>query len=405
MLKRTAETLAASKGPQHTVICVAIESKQAFVDAMGALAEEGREVAELHLVTHAGMYGPMFGTVAWPEQMSPHEWRSLHIPFSTDGAAYFHSCRSARWFAPFFARTFQRSAYGYFWYTTYSTQKEAFRWPHPLTPQHAPIYMFGCPGRKSHGLVGSARKYLGAAKPEVFKRFDPPSADVDASYDPVASLYNTAYADIQVRHDEWNWLSPRVPRNARMLDIGCGNGALLSAFAPVIGEGIGVDASAGMISYAERNNSKHSHMRFAKVDGPILPLEDASVDTVTSLLSFRYLDWDPLLREIRRVLVPGGRLLIVDMVAVPPTLRELPTVLLQKLQVHQRVRSNPRFRNSLSKMVRDTRWEEMVKYNPIRSEHEMRWYLNSRFPKGHIDVLNIGMHSRVLAFDSGPIDP
>jgi hypothetical protein len=42
-------------------------------------------------------------------------------------------------------------------------------------------------------------------------------------------------------------------------------------------------------------------------------------------------------------------------------------------------------------------------YNPIRAEHEYRWFFGSRFPEGRMDVLDLGRHSRVLAFDSGPL--
>ena len=65
----------------------------------------GKQIGEFHFIGHSGMYGPMYGTVKYPEQFSPYEIRNLDIPFANDAEAYFHCCRSARWFAPFFART------------------------------------------------------------------------------------------------------------------------------------------------------------------------------------------------------------------------------------------------------------------------------------------------------------
>ena len=47
-------------------------------------------------------------------------------------------------------------------------------------------------------------------------------------------------------------------------------------------------------------------MRFEQVGGPRIPAEDASIDVAISMLSFRYLDWDPLMAELHRVLRPGG---------------------------------------------------------------------------------------------------
>ncbi len=403
MLKRVAETLADQKSSDHKVVCVAVESKKAFVDAMSELAEAGTQVSELHFVGHSGMYGPMFGTTAWPEQLSPHEWRSLDIPFTKDAVASFHCCRSARWFAPFFARTFGIVARGYNWYTTFSTDPDKFRCPTPFTAANAPIYVFGCHGKKSHGLVGSLKKYSGLARPEPIVSCLPPADKVDATYDSVADLYDQAYTDIRVRKDEWAWLSKRIaerPRG-RVLDIGCGNGALLNALAPSITQGIGVDLSPEMLKRAAKNNREHDHLSFAQITGPTLPCEDQSIDTVISLLSFRYLDWDPIMEEIHRVLAPGGKLFIIDMVASPPKLREFRTLISQKLSERIRAYQNHSFREHLVSLVTDKNWKTMLDYNPIRSEHEMRWYLESRFPQGTIDVLNIGMHARVLAFDSG----
>jgi hypothetical protein len=95
---------------------------------MRRLSETGLRLRELHLVTHSGMYGPMFGSAAWPEQFSPHEWRTMDLPFAPGAEAFFHACRSARWFAPFFARTLGVPARGYHWYTSVSAAKDRFVW-------------------------------------------------------------------------------------------------------------------------------------------------------------------------------------------------------------------------------------------------------------------------------------
>ena len=69
-----------------------------------------------------------------------------------------------------------------------------------------------------------------------------------------------------------------------------------------------------MIAQAAARSSGSAQLSFQKIDGPALPFADGSFDLVTSFLSFRYLDWDPIMQEIRRVLAPGGHLMIVDMV-------------------------------------------------------------------------------------------
>ncbi|KXK01401.1 MAG: hypothetical protein UZ17_ACD001001624, partial [Acidobacteria bacterium OLB17] len=128
------------------------------------------------------------------------------------------------------------------------------------------------------------------------------------------------------------------------------------------------------------------------------------VDVVTSLMSFRYLDWDPLLAEIKRVTKPGGKLLVVDMVTVPVAFGEYPKLILDKARAFAGRRTNAKYEAALKRLVADPAWQKMVEYNPIRSEHEMKWYLESRFPDRKAEILNIGWNSRILAFDSGPIE-
>ncbi|MEZ4368957.1 MAG: cysteine dioxygenase family protein, partial [Kofleriaceae bacterium] len=122
-----ARELAQRHGDAEVRLCP-LERKADFVAAMERLGAEGRTLRELHFVGHSGMYGVMFGSVAWPEQLSPHEWRALAargaLPFSPGGQAYFHACRTGRWFAPFFARTFGVTAHGHHGYTTVSARPD-----------------------------------------------------------------------------------------------------------------------------------------------------------------------------------------------------------------------------------------------------------------------------------------
>ncbi|MFN0138874.1 MAG: class I SAM-dependent methyltransferase [Pyrinomonadaceae bacterium] len=401
-----AETLAAEKrgsGFDGEITTRAVESKRDVLKALAEIRDKGKQIKEFVFVGHSGMYGPMFGTVAFPEQFSPYEWEKLDIPFAQDATAAFYCCRSARWFAPFFARTFNVPTYGFFWYTTFSRSKEKFASVGDETD--APIYTIGCKGRKSHGLLASAQKRLGQMPAEEMKRFEPRPPDGDTSYDHVAELYDATFEDIRVRQDEWNWLNSHLPTGKiDLLDIGCGNGALLYALRNRINTGVGVDESAKILDRAMVKNAENAHISFEKIDGPVLPFPDDSFDVVTSLMSFRYLDWDPLLAQIKRVMRPGGKFLIVDMVTVPPSVKEYPRLLADKLRTLKRQKANAQFDAALKKLVSHPDWKKMVEYNPIRSEHEMKWYLESRFPEQKIEILNMAWHSRIVAFDSGPVE-
>jgi len=95
--------------------------------------------------------------------------------------------------------------------------------------------------------------------------------------------------------------------------------------------GIGFDTSANIIESAIKLNKDNSNISFNLINGPVLPIEGQTIDLIISLLSFRYLDWDPLMDEIKRVLKPGGKILIIDMVTVPAKWREFPMLINQKL--------------------------------------------------------------------------
>ena len=378
------------------------------MDVLRSIAEirdTGREIAQFHFVGHSGMYGPMYGTISFPEQFSPYEWETMEIPFADGASAYFHCCRSARWFAPFFARTFGVKAYGFWWYTTFSRSKERYIAAGESTD--APLYTIGCKGRKSHGYVASAQKRLGFMPAEEMKSFEPERVgDGEGTYNEVAELYDAVFTDIRVRKDEWDWINEHLPSGTdiSVLDVGCGNGALLNALSNRIGRGIGVDESKPILERARKRNSQISNLEFEIINGPKLPFDDASIDVVISLMSFRYLDWDPLLAEIKRVTKAGGRFLVVDMVTVPVKTSEYPWLLKDKIRTISARKKNPDYNRNLQRLVSHPDWKKMLEYNPIRSEHEMKWYLESRFPGQKVEILNMAWNSRVIAFDSGPVE-
>ena len=402
-----AETLAAEKrevGLEGNIITRAVESKRDVLAAIDEIKKAGKKIAEFHFVGHSGMYGPMFATVAFPEQFSPYEWEQMEILFADNASAYFHCCRSARWFAPFFARTFNVKAHGFFWYTTFSTSKEKYR-NAGSNGDASKLFTIGCKGRKSHGYLASVQKRLGFMPAEKMKTFEPQPPSGDTSYDHVAELYDAAFADIRVRQDEWKWLNDHLPAGELdVLDIGCGNGALLNALSDKIKSGMGVDESAGIIERAKIKNADKQNVKFQKITGPLLPFEDNSFDVVISLMSFRYLDWDPLLQEIKRVTKPGGKFLIIDMVTVPVKASEYPRLLSDKFRTIFEQKRNAEFNANLQKLVSHPDWKKMLEYNPIRSEHEMKWYLESRFPGRKMEILNMAWNSRIVAFDSGPVE-
>jgi demethylmenaquinone methyltransferase/2-methoxy-6-polyprenyl-1,4-benzoquinol methylase len=104
--------------------------------------------------------------------------------------------------------------------------------------------------------------------------------------------------------------------DARALDLCCGTGdmafALLRQRGAVGARILGVDFSHAMLERASAKAAR-TPLSWAEADALQLPFADSSFDLVTSAFGFRNLaDYDSGLREIQRVLKPGGYVAILD---------------------------------------------------------------------------------------------
>lgn len=101
---------------------------------------------------------------------------------------------------------------------------------------------------------------------------------------------------------------------ADILDAGCGSGYGTEMLALRGGGGrttIGVDLSLDAIGYC-RVMRKRANLHFASMDGRSLVFRDGSFDLVTSFeVIEHFTDYERFLNEIRRVLRPGGRFVLV----------------------------------------------------------------------------------------------
>ncbi len=96
----------------------------------------------------------------------------------------------------------------------------------------------------------------------------------------------------------------------RILDAGCGSGPLFAALRDRGAIVTGFDSSAGMLDQARRRLGDDANLQLADISRP-LPYADGAFDDVLASLVLHYLeDWGPALAELRRVLKPGGRLIM-----------------------------------------------------------------------------------------------
>lgn len=114
----------------------------------------------------------------------------------------------------------------------------------------------------------------------------------------------------------WLWEQFDLPAGARVLELGCGPGALWKANGDRIPQGWNstlTDLSPGMIKEARANlEAVAGQFRFDVVDAQQLPFDDASLDAVFAMhMLYHVPDRERAYREIRRVLRPGGRLYAV----------------------------------------------------------------------------------------------
>jgi SAM-dependent methyltransferase len=105
-----------------------------------------------------------------------------------------------------------------------------------------------------------------------------------------------------------------------VLDVACGAGLVVCAFARVVRHATGIDLTPAMLAEARKNQAAQGLTNVTWRQGDVLPLPypDASFTLVTSRFAFHHFV-DPLavLREMGRVVAPGGRVMVIDSAPAP----------------------------------------------------------------------------------------
>lgn len=127
----------------------------------------------------------------------------------------------------------------------------------------------------------------------------------------------------------------RLRDGERVLDVACGTGVAARLAAEAVGATgsvAGVDANPGMLAVARAATPAGLSITWHHGSAEALPVADVSVDVVLCSLGFQFFaDKAGALREMRRVLAPGGRLAIGTPGPTPALFQALDDVLADHL--------------------------------------------------------------------------
>ncbi|MFL5909260.1 MAG: class I SAM-dependent methyltransferase [Gaiellaceae bacterium] len=163
-------------------------------------------------------------------------------------------------------------------------------------------------GRAGRALLRAERSLVTpeAAAAEHRITLETVMAEHDRVDDPDEAYYAERY---------WEWLEPRLPASGVVLDAGCGSGRIAVPIAQRGLQVVGVDFLAGSVERARRHAAESGvEGRVELVESDLLDylggVDDASFDAVVFLeVGFVIPQLAETMRELARVLRPGGRLL------------------------------------------------------------------------------------------------
>jgi ubiquinone/menaquinone biosynthesis C-methylase UbiE len=130
-----------------------------------------------------------------------------------------------------------------------------------------------------------------------------------------------------------------------VLDVACGPGIVVAAFAPHVREATGIDLTPRMLERARSLAAERSlvNTRFMVGNVESLPFEDASFSVVISRLAVHHLERPGVVvAEMRRVCQPGGVVALVDLLAPPDSERAAAMNAVERLRDPSHARALPR---------------------------------------------------------------
>jgi len=129
-----------------------------------------------------------------------------------------------------------------------------------------------------------------------------------------------------------------------VLDVACGGGIVVCAFAKVVKHATGIDLTPAMLERARTYAAEQGITNVTWQQGDVLPLpyNDNSFSLVTSRFAFHhFLDPKAVLAEMKRVCAPGGRVVVIDTDASADATKASEFNRMEKLRDPSHVRAMP----------------------------------------------------------------
>lgn len=175
----------------------------------------------------------------------------------------------------------------------------------------------------------------------------------------------------------------RAGSDETVVEVGAGTGNFLALFEEAAARLVAVDLTPAMLGEARRHRALH----LVAGDGRRLPLKSASADLVTSAQALHHVH-DPvaIVKEMRRVTRPGGRVLVVDQVATERYEEALMMTQLELARDPSHAVSRP---PSAYRMVARSTGLEILDERVVESEQRLStWMWPGEFPDERIAAVS-----------------
>lgn len=153
-----------------------------------------------------------------------------------------------------------------------------------------------------------------------------PSSNVQRMFDRIVPRYDLMNRLMTGGRDRaWRRLAVKAALEShptRVADIATGTGDLAVELARSGMEKVlALDFSGGMIEAAQAKVAPYHAISLIRGNGMTLPFDDDSIDSLTIGFGLRNMpDYSAAVREFSRVVRPGGRIVILEMTPLPPSL-------------------------------------------------------------------------------------